>query len=878
MRLIIEPKDLFARASPAGVDLLGGKGASLAALSLASLPVPEWFAIAPDAQREGMTPELLADIAAALKPLSMNGRDELVAVRSSAVEEDAEAQSFAGQFESYLFVAPRDVPDRVARVWDSAHAQRVAAYRKERGLESSSSQLAVIVQRMVDADVSGVAFSADPVSGRRGIAVVSAVYGVGTSLVSGDADADTYRVDRSGAIVERAIADKRTAHRRAVGDIGEGVERVDVASEKANAPALSDTQVRELAALARRVEQLRGRPQDIEWAMRDDRIYLLQARPITSLARLQDPDAPLTIWDNSNIAESYGGITTPLTFSFARRAYDAAYRRFFQLMRVPAQRMAQRDETFRNMLGLVRGRIYYNLLNWYRLLALLPGFRLNRRFMETMMGVREALPDDLVAAVGRSSGGDRVRDAFAVGGVTLALAYRHVTLPRNIEKFQQRLDETLGAGAADLDGLRLDELVAEYRRLERRLATGWDAPLINDFFAMVFYGLLRRLTTRWCGEGADSLSNDLLLHEGGMISAVPAARIEAMAQTVARDPALASALSDAPAPVAVHAAFTNDELAPALREYLDEFGDRCASELKLESPTLHDDPMSLIRAIGRLAANPAGAAAARSTAGPPPRAAAQQRVHAALRGNPVRRIFFGWVLRHARARIVARENLRFDRTRLFGRIRAVFSEIGRRLASLGVLAEPRDVFYLELEEILGFAEGTACAADLGALAQARKHEFERYRTEPPPPDRFESHGSVYVGDLVDAKAVTAGAAAAALADAPESAAQAGTTRRGIGCCPGVVRGPVRVVSDPASAKLRSGEILVAERTDPGWVVLFPAASGILVERGSLLSHAAIVSREMGIPSVVAIAGLTTWLKDGDVVEFDGSTGAVTKLA
>ena len=119
---------------------------------------------------------------------------------------------------------------------------------------------------------------------------------------------------------------------------------------------------------------------------------LLQSRPITSLQALPDPDAPLTIWDNSNIVESYSGVTTPLTFSFARDAYQHVYQQFCRMMGVPEREITQHEETFANMLGLVRGRLYYNLLNWYRMLALLPGYRSNRRFMEQMMGVKEPLP------------------------------------------------------------------------------------------------------------------------------------------------------------------------------------------------------------------------------------------------------------------------------------------------------------------------------------------------------------------------------------------------------------------------------------------------------------------------------------------------------
>ena len=189
--------------------------------------------------------------------------------------------------------------------------------------------------------------------------------------------------------------------------------------------------------------------------------------------------------------------------------------------------------------------------------------------------------------------------------------------------------------------------------------------------------------------------------------------------------------------------------------------------------------------------------------------------------------------------------------------------LGREFNARGLLAAPADVFYLELEEVLGFCDGTTTTAKLKELVALRRAEFARYAEMPPPADRFETRGPVQHGNLYQrATGVT-------------NAATDGDLK-GIGCCPGVVRGRVRVVTDPRNAVLKPGEILVAERTDPGWIMLFASAAGLLVERGSLLSHSAIVSREMGIPSIVAIAGITRQLKDGDEVEMNGSTGVVKK--
>ncbi|MEA2689638.1 MAG: rifampicin phosphotransferase, partial [Candidatus Eremiobacteraeota bacterium] len=271
----------------------------------------------------------------------------------------------------------------------------------------------------------------------------------------------------------------------------------------------------------------------------------------------------------------------------------------------------------------------------------------------------------------------------------------------------------------------------------------------------------------------------------------------------------------------------------------------------------HDDPRPLLEAIARLrTTSPLGTS---SSAAVGMRRGAERRAKLALRGRPLLAFAFGRLTAWARARIVARDNLRFERTRVFGRVRRIFIAMGRILAKRGVLDDARDVFHLTVDELLGYVEGNAASRELRALAAVRRAETARYAAAPPPPNRFATR------DLPVAPLFAA-----------DSALQDDTARAGTPCCPGVVRARVRVVRDPRET-LHRGEILVAERTDPSWVVLFPAAAGILVERGSQLSHAAIVSREMGIPSVVAIRGLMSWLRDGDLVELDGATGAVRRL-
>ena len=864
---------------------LGGKAYALSRLDSAGLAIPEWFAVSPAAfdrsltasHREALSqgdaervraaimelrpgPEITVEICTALDRLP----GSRFAVRSSAIDEDGASDSFAGQLASFLFVNRDAVAERVADVWRSGFTERIVNYRKQRELAAVPAAPAVLVQRMIDPACSGVAFSADPVSGRRGLAVVSAVFGTGTALVGGDADADVYEVRRDGSIEREQIAHKEICHRFSP-NTGEGVSPVPLSEEMRDRRVLSSSEAAAVARLARDAAAVFGLPQDIEWAISDGKLFLLQSRPITTLGNLPDPDGVLNIWDNSNIIESYSGVTTPLTFSFARHVYEGVYRQFCRILRVPVQKIVASDRTFRNMLGLIQGRIYYNLLNWYRVLALLPGFTFNRRFMEQMMGVRESLPEEIAAGLASASRSQRLGDLVSLVNMLRALVTNLAGLERQIAHFQARLNEALREPAPSLTEMRLDELTAYYSQLEKELLHHWDAPLVNDFFAMIFHGALRKLTLAWLDDKSGMLANDAIRGQAGMASAEPAARVRDLAAIAADEPELTRALCEGSTEEALRAVRNHPEFRVGFDAYLTKFGDRCLGELKLESETVDENPSILFENIGGLAQ----ALVEKGDAAPAQRVdtgrEAEARIRSALARSPLKRLIIMSVLSQARARVRNRENLRLERTMLFGRVRRIFRECGRRLNATGALESPEDVFYLQVDEIVAYVNGGGVNGDLGKLAALRKTEFAEYRNMPAPPDRFETRGPVNATQKI-------APASAPVADAADT-----EERRGIGCCSGAVKGTARVILDPRSASLLPGSILVAEHTDPGWIILFPLAKGLLVERGSLLSHSAIVARELGIPAVVSIPGLTRWLRDGDVVELDGAAGTVRRI-
>jgi len=792
----------------------GGKGAALAKLGGAGFEVPAWFAVPPEATWGH------DDLATALASLG----EGPFAVRSSATMEDGAGYSFAGQFETFLEVPAAEVNRRITDVRDSAKREAVLTYCRESGLPLPEPPT-VLVQRMIQPRCAGVAFSADPVSGQRGVAVVSAVAGTGEKLVSGEVDGENWRIGNASL----------------------------------HSPAgrlLSESEARRIATLARKCEKHFGRPQDIEWAIdASGKLWLLQSRPITTLATFPDPDDTLRVWDNSNIAESYGGVTTPLTFSFARRIYESVYREFCRLMSVPADRITRADDVFPQMLGLIRGRTYYNLASWYRVLALLPGFQLNRSFMEQMMGVKEPLPEALVEKIVAESKTSRSAEIRALVHTCLGLIRQLRGLDKQVASFQLRLDTALAPPLIPLAEMSGEDLVTHYRDLERQLLKRWDAPLVNDFFAMIFYGVLRSLCQKWAGDQAGTLQNDLLAHTGGIISAEPPRRIIRMAKLAAEVPGLPALLADPDTSEKekLAAISRHERLSAEFQHYLDDFGDRCLEELKLESPTVRDDASTLISSIGALALR-----------GDLPEGSEQKAIEAPPIGGLLKRGIFNYVLRQTRERVRCRENLRFERTRLFGRVRGILREVGKRLHADGQLESPENVFYLELGEVLATWEATGTVLNLSELAAQRRKEFAIYQGETPPPDRFETHGPVHRYTIFEESR-------------KGQAIDSSDGIKGIGACPGKVTGRVRVVLDPRGARLEPGEILVALQTDPGWVVLFPAASGLLVERGSLLSHSAIVSRELRLPCIVSLPRITVTLKTGDLVEMDGSTGSVRIL-
>jgi pyruvate,water dikinase len=297
------------------------------------------------------------------------------------------------------------------------------------------------------------------------------------------------------------------------------------------------------------------------------------------------------------------------------------------------------------------------------------------------------------------------------------------------------------------------------------------------------------------------------------------------------------------------------ELKTNLEKYLDAYGDRGLEELKLEVETFRERPELLVKLINDHVSLELSVEGMREKE-QKIRTESEKAVLRNLR-NPLKQCVFRWVLANARQAIAARENMRFSRSRAYGIVRRIFKRLGEWLTEKNMLACPSDIYYLTTDEVIGFVQGTAVTQDLQALVDLRKKEYAAFAHRNAD-DRIETLGIPYLGSFSSEKKENGCA----------------KTLKGIGCSGGLARGKAKIVLDPNSVKDIRGQILVAHSTDPGWVFLMISSQGIVVEKGSVLSHTAIIGRELGIPTIVGVKDATTLTPDGETVVINGSTGVI----
>ena len=817
----------------------GGKGANLGELRRAGFPVPDGFVIttaayALAAEASGVTGETPASarvrlVASPVPPGIADAVREAyralgaprVAVRSSATAEDLPDASFAGQQDTVLGVAGTDaVLDAVRRCWASLWNDRAVAYRQTHGVSTRGLRLAVVVQRMVQAESAGVLFTADPITGRRRRAAIEAVRGLGEQLVSGAVNPDRYMVNtRSGAVLDRR------------GDI------------------LSDAQLRELAALGARIEKHFGRPQDIEWAIDATRkIWIVQSRDITTLypvpSTAPDDEEDLHVYFSANVAQGVFDPFTPMglqTFRLLSSGFAAAFGR---PVHDPAAGASIYTES-----GM---RVFIDLT-----VVLRDPF--GRELPGRVMGVMEFRSKAIFAKL-LEDPRLRPRGSASRSRLRTVAAALHTGAPQNAVRAIVRPDATRKRVLAELDQaiaeiripetstLRLDA----YQDLILRFPPKFFPRLVGIVVAgFLCYALAGRVL------GARARPGELQTVLRGLPHN-PTTEMDLALWHIARaareDAASRDALA-ARSPVELSAQYRARALPPLLQRemtgFLERYGHRAIAEIDLGVKRWSEDPAHLLGAIAnylRLGddATPPDAQFARGA-----REAEAMTKTLAKRVHGPRRAILRFLLGRVRLLGGLREHPKFQIMRVFALGHALIAPVGVELKGRGLLDAADDAFFLTLPELRRAIAGE----DLRDTVVDRRETYRRELTRRHIP-------RVLLSDGTDAET--------------ELAPATDTAIRGTPASPGIAHGIARVIRSPVGARLEPGEVLVAPSTDPGWTPLFLTAGALVMEMGGMMSHGAVVAREYGIPAVVGVPDATGRIATGEQLTVDGSAGTVAR--
>ncbi len=861
--------DAPATQHPSARNRIGGKGAGLAVLRRHRLPVPPGFVVTTAAYqrvihqqvrgvRNGdqlrqriLTAELpqalIEQLTAAFETLTGDNPQMPLAVRSSATDEDGQELSFAGQQASYLGVRGLDtVIEHVRRVWASLFNPEALLYRSEASLEARPPEMAVVVQRLIEARSAGVCFTVNPVSGARREMVVSSAFGLGETVVSGG-EADTFYIDRqNGRVLRQELGHK--AQRLVTSQ--NGTEHQEASDAEAAEPSLTSADLSRIVRLGAQIENLMQGPQDIEWAFDDDGgLWLLQSRPITT-ARPALPGSPggASVWTNANVGEALPGVGTPMTWSiirgFSRKGFETAFGALG--LDVP--------ENF-GLVGSFQGRVYLNVTQFASVISQIP-------WMKPEMLLRLAGGPEV----------NQIEGGYERQSRRSFLMRLPLTIPKALGSqatmpmvgrwwawtFRKRRDAFFARRLGHLSFAELTAALDDVDALFER--TGLVMIACSSNF-LSSYVVAHELLVRWGGQEAAARERQLFTGLTGMRSAQPGLEMLRMAQHIRSHDALEEHWTQTPTKALVEdmeqlrALPGGARLLADIKEFLREYGHRAPREAEIATPRWREDPTFVVDTIKTYLTAPFL----------PTPEALENELQASRRETTeaIRRHFttgLGVIFRqalswsHHNAR--QREDLRSCVVDSLAMYRHIFLEVGRRMVSRCGLCDPEDVFFLTADEARDFLAGRPCV-DYPLRVVARRVAYEAFRATPDPPDNF---------TLVDGVIMTT---------EPEPV-EGREALEGLPGSPGRVTGPARVIVDPSEpdSKLRPGEILVAPFTDVGWTPLFLAASGVVMDKGGPLSHSCIVAREYGLPAVVNVRHGTAMIKTGDVITIDGDKGLV----
>ena len=763
------------------------------------------------------------------------------AVRSSATNEDAARASFAGMYRTELGIAADDLGRAIAGVWASLWNERVVEYAVMSGSGAQPPAMAVVIQPLLDAQAAGVAYSIHPVTGRDNQVTIDAVRGLGAPLVDGTVTPDQYVVETDGAGQPVRIRKRITTpqpERLVSSTQGVCTERLSDAEHRRS--PLADGQLFDIARVAKRIQRVFRTPVDVEWTFDTDRLWILQARPITAVQPSSDLTNDDCEWSRTNFKETMPEIPSPLGLSFLRHFMDAYILSHYRRLgcHIPAGLSSVR---------VLEGRPYLNVTLFHSLVGQLGGDpELNTEQM----------------------GGEPLRHAPPVRRIGwLALARAGWLIWR-----EMRRCETDGPGwFAEMkrvaepyrpDRIRsmpFDELVRCVESL-KRLPDGREVTFgIAGGVGQCLQAFGRSLP-RWLGADWRRLFNAALQGQGTVISAQQIVRLAELAQIARREPDTARWFLSKPwTPATVRDRLAGSAFLHALDRFLDDYGHRAAGESDVMSPRMAEQPESILAVLRAQIGAPDAAAPAEMLARQArSRREALEDIDRRLGWRWDRRLLFRWWYRRLTRFFALREANRHHLMYYSTATRGLLLRLGELLVHNGRLDAAEDIFFATMEEQERLWANEP--RDWKGLIRARRAERTR-------------QAAVTVPDTIrDWEEASRGKHSSTVE--PQDGMLCG-----LPISAGSASGPVRLIRSTADwSRVQPGDILVAPVIDPGMAPLFGIAGGLIVEMGGTLSHGAIIAREYGLPAVANIAGATHWLKDGDCVELRADSGDVRRIA
>ncbi|MBS1266273.1 MAG: putative phosphoenolpyruvate synthase [Candidatus Woesearchaeota archaeon] len=718
--------------------------------------------------------------------LNLNELDKKLIVRSSALGEDGKKHSFAGIYESKITENNKQFEEDFKYVLSSAFSERVWNYCKLIGMNTFP-EISLIVQNYIDPEYSGITFTQTEYNNKKGM-LINAVKGHGENAV-----------------------------------LGKGVNEIFIQYNKIPKNNIPNKILKEVTQNCRKIESYFNKPQDIEWCYANDKLWILQSRAITKNVHEQ-----INVWDNSNIAESYSGIVLPLTCSFAKFIYTQVYRDLAITSNINPRKIEKYSDVFENLLGFFYGRFYYNILNWYKMLTLFPGYERNKRNLDMMISAknRAELNKEHHQNVNLI---DKLR-------YYPYIIYRIFRFEKDIRKFKKDVKNYLRhAKENNFEQAELNKLWMWFEDFQENLLKKWSITVDNDFLAMTWFGFFKKYAKRYGLNDSQILSQITSIKS--LVSAQQVNALRNLSEEFYKNNKLITLAKNSNWNLCYKEMMNDVSLNNLIEEYLSLYGGRFANELKLEAKDLDSDPEFLPQLLYQYKT---------------------RNKKKTLNGEKINLPFYkGLVLnilsKRSKHYLKHREELRLLRSQAFSYTRRLFIAIGKKLETKRIIDNFNDIFYLKLDEI-----ETAIKNDNSELKEIivrRKKEYAEYE-------------KVELGNVL----VTRGNELPKQKDFKKI--KCSKQLKGIGCSSGIVSGKITVMHEFKLPK-KPLEIVVVKHTDPGWTPLFGICKGLIVENGGLLSHAAIISRELNLPCIIGVENATKLLKDGQNINMDGNTGKIS---